>query len=268
MGCYKAYKGFCYVLFVQGSMLSRLKAAGSSFILTTPLMIVFWHGAVYYEDSPPLWQLTAANFEHEWGSLAVIMFWCALLFLFRSMVDSMPRQPRWSVGREESGWLARALYWFLWFCVVFMFSLPSIIYAFAQSLPADNTLPVNELLLLNLHKLAPLLAVFLDMALASRISSRYSAWSGIKTDRLLMALRLFSSWFLALLITIALDENCLSRWKLTWTVCHSQQGLFTWELYGEEILNTQRDICQVSRAWYSDGRCARAIVGLLVHSIL
>ena len=162
--------------------------------------------------------------------------------------------------------LARLFFWLVWVCIVFFFSLPSIFYAFAQSLPAHNTLPLKDELLRGVHRVAPLLTVMIDVILAAPLSTKYAKLSGLKADRLLMAFRLFSAWLLAFLTTIILDENCLSNWKVTWTVCQkasAEHRLFTWDVYGEEILNTEKDICQSSATWWSDGRCSRAIVGNL-----
>ncbi|CAK9077419.1 Cocaine esterase [Durusdinium trenchii] len=167
--------------------------------------------------------------------------------------------------------LLRVVAWVCWFVIVFIFSLPSILFAFSQSLPAHNLLPVSDLVLQWFNSLAPYLNVLIDMVFSAPVSAKYAAATGIKADRLLMTFRLFSAWFVALLTTFALDENCLSGWKWTWTVCQpgsANHQNFNWEVFGEEILNTDKDICGSSDSWWSDGRCSRAIVGNLTPFLL
>ena len=253
----------------------RLKAAGVAFLLASPLLFFFWFGATYFIGSPPLWQLTAANFEASWTGFIVIVSWCTLSFLFHSIVRSIPNKSiaspaGFSEDTELRKLLERWAFRFLWVLVVTFCSMPSILYAFAQSLPADNSLPISDGLLRRFHQIAPLLVVLVDMALAAPLSSKFSSLSGIKADRLLMTFRLFSAWLLAVVTTIIFDENCLGKWKWTWTVCqpHSAENqLFTWEVFGEEVLNT-RDICGRSETWWSDGRCSRSIIGNLTPFLL
>ena len=167
---------------------------------------------------------------------------------------------------------AKAAAWLAWFCILSILALPSILYAVAQSSPSHNTLPLTDEMLQWFHRLAPLLTVVVDVALADEASAKFSAWTGLRIDHLLMTFRLFSSWLLALLTTVVLDENCLSGWKMAWSVCQEasseKNDIFTWHIYSEEILNTQRDICQSSDTWWSDGRCSRAIVGNLTPFLL
>ena len=242
--------------------------------------MLFWCSGRYYECSPPLWQTTAANFKAEpLPELAVTGCWCAMLLLFRVIFASMPgthyagsthfheREPR----RPLLGRARRVLVWLLWVFIVATFSLPSVLYAFAQSLPAHNTSGLDEALLKLVHGAAPALTVLIDMVLAVPVSAQYSFLTGVKTDRLLMTFRLFSAWLLPVLITVILDENCLSGWKWTWTVCQegsAENQYFYWSIYGEEILNTRRDICNLSQTWWSDGCCSRAIVGNLTPFLL
>ena len=253
----------------------RLKTAVSSLVLAAPLCGLFVHGACYFAHSPPLWQVTAANLEAmeaKWAGFAVTFFWCAMLFLFRSVVASVPNKPKAqsaTFGEFKYKRLAKATAWLVWFCILSILSLPSILYAVAQSSPSHNTLPLSDDTLLWFHRLAPLLTVFIDVSLADEVSAKYSAWTGIRIEYLLMTFRLFSAWLLALLTTMLLDENCLAGWKMDWSVCHeAEHDIFTWHIFSEEILNTQRDICQSSDTWWSDGRCSRAIVGNLTPFIL
>ncbi|CAK8989820.1 Leucine-rich repeat receptor-like protein kinase PXL1 (Protein PHLOEM INTERCALATED WITH XYLEM-LIKE 1) [Durusdinium trenchii] len=180
--------------------------------------------------------------------------------------DSRPRTAvLWRLTR-------RSLAWLLWVGVVLpIFSLPSILFALAQSLPAQHSLALNESLLNLAYRTAPVVMVLIDMALAVKISIKYSQAFGLQTYHLLMSFRLFSAWLLPVFITVLLDENCLSGWKWTWTVCQEdslEQQRFDWSIYGEEILNTKRDICTLSETWWSDGRCSRAIVGNLSPFLL
>ena len=51
----------------------------------------------------------------------------------------------------------------------------------------------------------------------------------------------FSAWLLPLLVTIFVDDNCLSGWKWTWTVCKAaspEHKKFDWKIYDEETLGS------------------------------
>lgn len=253
--------------------LLRLKVTGSSFWIASPLLLIYVCFEVYYECSPPLWQTTAANFESGLlPDLAVVACWSALLVLFRAVFAGMPMQDAQQVNENmTSGRPGGVLVWGLWVFLVTIFSLPSILFAFAQSLPAHNTSGLSEEFLSFVHKIAPVLTVLIDMVVAVPMSTQYSAWSGLKTDRLLMTFRLFSAWLLPLITTVILDENCISGWKWTWTVCQagsSEHRRFDWSIYDQEILSAQRSICNLSLTWWSDGRCSRAIIGNLTPFLL
>eukprot|EP00913_Durusdinium_trenchii_P032220 g30169.t1 len=267
---------------VASANFGLLKTAQATLLLATPLLFIYLCSESYYDCSPPLWQTTSANLQAEpLADFCVIACWCAMLVLFRTIIASMPASRR--VQSERYGSMGgftwaylflrarRFLVWLLWFGVVTVFSLPSVLYAFANSLPAHNTSGINDAMLNFIHRTAPVLTVLIDMVLVVRISTKYSRLTGIKADRLVMTFRLFAAWLLPLLITVILDENCISGWKWTWTVCQAesaQHRIFDWTIYNEEILNTQRDICNLSETWWSDGRCSRAIVGNLTPFLL
>ncbi|CAK9108051.1 Uncharacterized protein SCF082_LOCUS50266 [Durusdinium trenchii] len=261
---------------VASSHFALIKASRSTCILVCPLLVLFWYGGVYYECSPPLWQTTAANLKAEpLVELAVIACWCVMLLLFRSLFASMPKRNSIPTVMSFSGmsrtFARRILVWLLWVCMVTFFSLPSVLYAFAQSLPAHNTSGLSDEMLNLFHGIAPALTVLIDMVLAVKISVKYSKLSGANAEKLLMTFRLFSAWMLPLLITVVLDENCIGGWKWTWTACRagsSQHKYFDWRIYDEEILNTEKDICSLSETWWLDGRCSRAIVGNLAPFLL
>ena len=256
----------------------RLKTCRSTCLFASPLLLLLWHGGSYYECSPPLWRTTSANFQAQpVVELCVIGNWCVMLFFFRTVLASMPAAPNTSSSMPNlnNPWrFKRArqfLAWFLWVWMVALSSLPSVLYAFSNSLPANNTLGISDALLSFVHSTAPVLTVLIDMVVAVRKSTRYSRLTGIKADKLLMTFRLASAWLFPLLTTIILDENCISAWKWTWTVCKTgspQHHYFDLKIYDEEILNTQTDICNLSETWWSDGRCSRAIVGNLTPFLL
>ena len=196
-----------------------------------------------------------------------------MAYFFRTVVASMPMTPSSQAPSEKARIqrLGRVLAWACWFGIVSIFSLPSILFAFSQSLLAHNSLPVSDQVLQWFNSIAPYLNVLIDMVLSAPVSKKYAAFTGIKADRLLMTFRLFSAWLLALLTTVVLDENCLSGWKWTWTVCQvgsPNHQNFNWGVFDEEILNTDKDICRSSDGWWSDGRCSRAIVGNLTPFLL
>ncbi|CAK9113896.1 unnamed protein product [Durusdinium trenchii] len=276
--CLQTYRGLCVgqAALVVASNLAVLKAAGSAVVLACPLLLFFWRNAGYYAAAPPLWNIFAANFEADHGvDSAVVSCWCTMAFVFRTMIASMPKRscsPATAFAKDSlQERLLRVVAWVCWFGIVFICSLPSILFAFSQSLPAHNSIPLSDLVLQWFNSLAPYLNVLIDMVLSAPVSKKYAAFTGIKADRLLMTFRLFSAWLLALLTTVVLDENCLSGWKWTWTVCQvgsPNHQNFNWAVFGEEILNTDQDICGSTDAWWSDGRCSRAIIGNLTPFLL
>ena len=269
-----AHSGICCIhVFVVPN--PRMKIAACTFLLASPLLLIFGLSGKYYDCSPPLWQTTAANFSAEgWcAQFGVIVLWCAMQVLFRCILAGIivPRRSHLKAVLGCNKRIARVTAWIMWICIVTLLSLPSIFFTFAQSIPAQNTWDLSENLLTFFQMTAPVQAVLIDMVLAARISSKFSKLTGLKADRLLMTFRLFSAWLLAALTTIALDENCLSGWKLAWKVCEEgskENSKFNWKIYDEELLNTTRDICTFTETWWSDGRCSRAIVGGLTPFLL
>lgn len=132
------------------------------------------------------------------------------------------------------------------------------------------------------HRTAPFLLEGIDMVLAVQLSIKYAGLSGIKADRLLMALRLCAAWLLPLLVAVALQENCLAGWKLWWPACDADSDMnaaFNWEaapLDGIQavaplpiqILNTTRDMCSAHPESLWDGRCSRSVIEGLLPLIL
>ena len=248
----------------------RIKCTLCTFLVASPLLLIFGFSGKYYDCSPPLWQATVANLmaASTWPDLGVITCWCAIQLFFRSVVVGLPmarRQSENQLGQpsDRQSWRGRVCAWLLWICIVSALSLPSVFFTFAQSLPAQPSNPDNNMLKF-FHGTAPVQAVLIDMVFAVQISQKFSGLTGVKADRLLMMFRLFSAWLLAVLTTVVLDENCHGGWKLAWNVCRegsNEQSKFNWKIFDEEILNTQRDICDFSGTFWSDGRCSRAIVG-------
>ena len=258
-----------------------MSSALGALLVASPLLLIFGITGGYYACSPPLWQTTIGNLKAEtvWPDLGVITCWCAMQLLFRCIVASVPRV---TVGNESGDShpsdslsstcsLSRIGAWLLWTLVVSVLSLPSIFFAFAQSLPAQNAWDLDDNMLRIFHATAPLLTVLIDMALAAPISAKFSKLTGVKADRLLMMFRLFSAWLLALLTTLLLDENCLGGWKRAWKVCQEEakeHSKFNWKIFDEEILNTQQDICDSNFALWAEDRCSRALVGGLTPFLL
>ena len=149
-------------------------------------------------------------------------------------------------------------------------SLPSILFAIAQTLPAQNTSGLNPNMLSGVHMAAPYLIVFIDVWIAMPLSTIYSKRSGIERSRLVMTLRLFSAWFLSLLTTTFLHENCFGGWKFFWAVCQKnapERHFFEWNLWDEELLNPTTDMCSVKFSW-PQGRCTRSVVDGLTSLLL
>eukprot|EP00435_Cladocopium_sp_Y103_P056168 s406_g18.t2 len=257
--------------------LISLKSASAAFLGTSPLLLIYTLSGKYFECSPPLWQTTIAGSKanNAWSEYAVVTLWCMMQVLFRSIVVAIPKatkqcQPDKPVSQCNTK-LGRVLVWFLWVCIVALLSLPSVFFTFAQSLPSQNSFGFSDDTLQLFGRTGPIQTVIIDMLLAAPLSSKFSNWTGVKADRLLMTFRLFSAWLLAVATTAALDENCLGGWKVAWKVCQEgseEHNRFNWKVYDEEILNTTQDICSFSTAGWSDGRCSRAIVGNLAPFLL
>eukprot|EP00435_Cladocopium_sp_Y103_P015899 s135_g3.t3 len=281
---------------VAAANLALLKIAAGTTLLAGPLLIFFVLGTGYYSCSPPLSQMTMANLQEvHWTQLGVVLAaglwngrtersaepapwvaWCLMTLLFRSVLPSMPKNT--STGgsggimrRSLKEQLRKILAWLCWCVMVATLSLPSILFAVAQALPAKNTSGLSQKVLSFIHRMAPFLMVLIDMVLTGPLCTKYSGRSGIKADRLLMTFRLASAWLLSLLTTIFLHENCLGVWKYFWMVCKEhapEHQNFNWQIWGEEILNTKRDMCNFSDSWWMDGRCSRAIVDGLAPLLL
>lgn len=278
---------------VAASNLALLRAAACTTLLCSPLLLTFLAGTGYYMCAPPLSEITIANLrEDPWAELLVVVFWSLTTLLSHSIVASMPAvataksgsfrhaEPSPTATQNQRGtifsfspdksnnntWqleLQRAAAWLLWIIIVSLFSLPSILFAVAQALPAHNTSGLSEEVLSYVHPVAPFLIVAIDMFLASPLSNIYSSWSGIKADRLLMTFRLFAAWLLSLLTTVFLHENCFGGWKWFWIVCKEdspEHHTFNWRIWSEEILDSSKDMCQLGERWWAGGRCSRSIV--------
>eukprot|EP00438_Fugacium_kawagutii_P036845 Skav204455 [mRNA] locus=scaffold1298:375227:378917:+ [translate_table: standard] len=263
---------------VSLSAIALLKTTLGAFFVASPLLLIFAFSGKYFDCSPPLWQTTIANHKAESAmpELAVIATWCALQMYFRSIIASMPdaessidqkRKPP-PTSKETSLMIAA---WFLWICLVTVFSLPSVCFTCAKSLPSDNAWELSDNTLQLFHSTAALQTVMIDVVLAPPLSSKFSLITGIKADRLLMTFRLFSAWLVAVATTAFLDENCFGGWKLAWKVCQAgsdEHDKFVWKIYSEDILNPRDDLCSLSKTWWSDGRCSRAMVGSLTPFLL
>lgn len=246
--------------------------------MASPLLLIFAFSGKYFDCSPPLWQTTIANHKAESAipEFAVITTWCALQLYFRSIIASMPdaetsihekRKPPPTLKKTSLMMAA----WFLWICLVTFLSLPSVFFTCAKSLPSDNAWELSDNTLQLFHSTAAVQTVIIDIVLAPPLSSKFSHITGIKADRLLMTFRLFSAWLVAVATTAFLDENCYGGWKLAWKVCQAgsnEHGKFVWKVYGEEILNPTDDLCGLSKTWWSDGRCSRAMVGTVTPFLL
>ncbi|CAK9000985.1 unnamed protein product [Durusdinium trenchii] len=245
-------------------------------LLACPLLLVCLLGTGYYTCAPPLSQITVANLKDNDHriDLAVLLLWSAMLFLFRSIPASMPKCCRLQTDIANilsvRAVLVRVAAWFVWVCIVILLSLPSILFAVAQAVPA-NAAGLNEKVLSWIHRAAPYLIVLIELLLAHPLSTKYSARSGIEADRLLMTFRLSSAWFMSLLATAFLHENCFAGWKLFWVVCQessAEHEAFNWKLWSQEILFAKKDMCRLGERWWVDGRCTRSIVDGLTPLLL
>ncbi|CAJ1373944.1 unnamed protein product [Effrenium voratum] len=234
----------------------------------------FLHGARYYECGQPFAKATAAYLaDAPQAELAVALSWtlCALLFAFAIKAIPFVTETK-KVALDLRLRVKRCGWWLLWLLLVVpLFSFPSILFAVAQSLPKQPKIAISTRALKIIHQGAPHLVVLLDMALAHRVAQKFAAFSSISSDRLLMSLRLCSAWLLSLLTTMVLHENCIGGWKWFWHVCdksHPDHGKFHWYIYGEPVLDTDRDMCQLHSRWWSEGRCSRATIEGLAPLLL
>ncbi|CAE7724341.1 FLS2, partial [Symbiodinium microadriaticum] len=245
------------------------------------LLPAYLVGAGYYTCGQPVGKTTAGYLsDSPVMELVVCCLWCCTTTAGTVALFTMPRQRRKGQGNETPSprclgltWVCgrRIFFWMLWFFIVSTVSMPSILYSVAQALPANNTSGLSDHILAQLHRLAPILIVLLDMMLAMPLSNAYSKLTGMRADRLLMSMKLCSAWLLSLLATLLLHENCLGAWKWYWRVCDRatpEHQMFNLELWGHPILKTDEDICQLDRNWWRDGRCSRSIIEGLAPLLL
>ncbi|CAE7741147.1 GSO1 [Symbiodinium sp. CCMP2592] len=261
---------------IHGSFLQSLRLSLWIAAICALLLPTYLHGARYYECGQPLARSTAAYLdESPVAELFVILVWSLAALFFSAAIPALPK-PGEDVGEppEGSSQLRRKLAWLFWIVPVTMISLPSILYSVAQALPKDNTLVADSILKIA-HRAAPALIVFSDEVLAARLSLKYAGLSGIKADRLLMALRLCAAWLLPLLAAVALQENCLAGWKLWWPACDAESEMhaaFNWHLpvadISTSILNTTTDMCSADSENFWEGRCSRSVIEGLSPLIL
>ncbi|CAE7615129.1 RLP19 [Symbiodinium sp. CCMP2456] len=254
--------------FMQSLRLSLWIAA-----LCALLLPAYLHGARYYECGQPLARSTAAYLdESPLAELFVILVWSLATLFFSAAISVLPKLGEGVEPPDRPWQLKHRLAWLLWIVPVTMISLPSILYSVAQALPKDNTLVADSILNLA-HRAAPALIVFVDEVLAARLSIKYAGLSGIKADRLLMALRLCAAWLLPLLAAVALQENCLAGWKMWWQTCDPNSEMhaaFNWWMVGTQasILNTTTDMCSADSENFWEGRCSRSVIEGLSPLIL
>merc|ERR1712193_378642 len=96
-------------------------------------------------------------------------------------------------------------------------------YAAASSLPESNRIthasPVMAEVLPWMHRTAPIVIVGLDIVVTMVVVKKFSSVSYIRVDRLLMAVRLMSTWLVAFTATLLLHENCYGYWRQLSDVC-------------------------------------------------
>eukprot|EP00439_Symbiodinium_sp_Y106_P056979 s3915_g8.t1 len=193
---------------IHASFLQSLRLSLWIAALCALLLPAYLHGARYYECGQPLARSTAAYLEKSpLTELFVILVWSLAILFFSAAISVLPKPGQDVRVPPEGPWqLRRNLAWLFWIVPVTMISLPSILFSVAQALPKDNTL-VADWILKIAHRTAPVLIVGIDMVVATQLSIKYAGLSGIKADRLLMALRLCAVWLLPLLVAVALQEN-------------------------------------------------------------
>ncbi|CAE7747742.1 unnamed protein product [Symbiodinium sp. CCMP2456] len=250
---------------VSESCFGVLRFTTLSAILCFAMFPLYVWGATYYSCGQPLSRTTAAYLKGPWETLLVCIFWSLLTLFFAAAVAALPSKRAAGLKPLESGprGCKLIMFWMLWLVVVIGLSVPSILFAVSQALPAGNSSGLSHQTLQIVHRAAPALIVAVDMLLASALSRCFSALTGIRTDRLLMILRLCSAWLLSLLTTLILHENCLAGWKFFWSVCDARSPrheLFTLRIWDEEMMNTDADMCQLEPSWWKNGRCSRAMI--------
>ncbi|CAJ1400762.1 unnamed protein product [Effrenium voratum] len=254
---------------VISSNLVLLRFSGFLSICCCLLLPALFWGATYYDCPQPLSWFTVAGLEQPWAELVVVLTWCALAAISAMTVASMPGE---GASLHACGLSARkALAWLVWMLVVAVMSLPSILFAVAQVLPAANTSGLSDQVLSLCHSIAPFGIVLLDASLASKLSEAYANFAKLRAENLLMALRLCTFWLLSVLTTVWLHENCMGGWKRYWRVCDARNDahdLFNWNVWDEVVLDTDADICSESQLWWQEGRCSRAVVEAVVPLVL
>ncbi|CAK9026241.1 Putative leucine-rich repeat receptor-like protein kinase, partial [Durusdinium trenchii] len=239
-----------------------------------------WH-ASYYECGRELSKTTLAYFEGgQMAELALACLWSSwsLLCLYHARripkpgrhltsSSSSPLAPSRVCGRCRRNLLLKSAWCALWFMLVVILSLPSLGYAFVQSLPRENSFQMQSTSVLKaVHGGAALLMLLIDMGITPPLARIISRRSGIQRSMLLMAARTGTMWLNATLCAIYMSEHCMRGWTTFWTMCSPQSDLyhtFKVSLGSHELLDPIKDLCVQNKNWWKTEACPRSVVDTL-----
>ncbi|CAK9026243.1 unnamed protein product [Durusdinium trenchii] len=244
-----------------------------------------WH-ASYYECGRELSKTTLAYFEGgQMAELALACLWSSwsLLCLYHARripkpgrhltsSSSSPLAPSRVCGRCRRNLLLKSAWCALWFMLVVILSLPSLGYAFVQSLPRENSFQMQSTSVLKaVHGGAALLMLLIDMGITPPLARIISRRSGIQRSMLLMAARTGTMWLNATLCAIYMSEHCMRGWTTFWTMCDPTSDLyhrFEVRLGHHRFLDPIQDLCTENHRWWKEDACPRSVVETLAPLFL
>ncbi|CAK9018032.1 unnamed protein product [Durusdinium trenchii] len=238
------------------------------------LILVYQWNAGYYTCGRQVAKTSLAHFQHESSGLGLACIWSTWVFVCAYCLRSVPKpekqfntRARSSAKQTVRDMIWKSSWWLLWFFVVVLLSSPSLGYAFAQTLPKQNSLIENSFVLGMLHHGAALTMLLIDMLITPKLALLFSKLSGsIRRSMLLMAARTATSWLNATLCTIYMSEHCMSGWTTFWTMCEQNSELynrFKINLGSHELLDPVKDLCDKQDDWWQKDACVRSVVETL-----
>ncbi|CAK8999907.1 unnamed protein product [Durusdinium trenchii] len=214
---------------------------------------------------------SAAYLQEAWLEVVIIVLWCLWSGFFRIAISTWP-VPDWSESRDfgrRKTFTAQiqvsrsptrvATFLLLWLVVVLTVSGPAIFFSMAEAVPHHS---IYDLTLKICHEGAPRIGLLVDLLLAGKLVQWFSSKTGLRPTTLFIFMHLCSQWFLPMMATMILHENCAGGWKTLWDVCDrrsSRHKLFDWMVFDTKVLTTA-EICRTPPWRFLDGSCSRSLL--------
>ena len=258
-------------------------------LVLAPLYV---HGAGQYECGVAWLRTTIAylygNPAVEWA-VAVVACVAAAASAFAVVQIYFRARTLYPMGLNSSyeaqlTWAQELLLWSLWIVLTAFFSLPSLMYAVASTMPGNEQSSIglsSDLLAWCRFSSGPLLAIVVSIVvpLAARalVNIVVGQTCAMRTTRLITFSRFTVTLCVPILVLYIFGTDCEAKWLLFWTPCESTDSFqidahvpatifshaFKFELVSHD------EICLPSVV--QDGRCSRFIVegmGSLIFSKL